>query len=83
VKVACEFFIEAEGDASLVSVETGIPGLYIDLTADEGLEYIQKRSALLSSNLSRCCKIIDEIEGHISTITRTLPQELDIQEPFT
>ena len=83
VKVACEFFMEAEGDASLVAVETGIPGLYIELTPEEGLEYIHKKQDLLQSNLSRCVKILEEIEGHISTITRSMPSELDIQEKFT
>ena len=75
--------MEAEGDASIVAVETGIPGLYIELTPEEGLEYIHKKQDLLQSNLSRCVKILEEIEGHISTITRSMPSELDIQEKFT
>lgn len=83
VKVACEFFMEAEGQADKISIETGIPGLYLDLTPSEGIEYIQKKQSLLQEQLNRCKSAIDQIEGHISTITQSLgpmSELIDIKE---
>lgn len=83
VKVACEFFMEAEGQVDKISIETGVPGLYIDLTPAEGIDYIQKKQALLQEQLTRCKSAIDQIEGHISTITQSLgpmSELIDIKE---
>lgn len=85
VKVGCEYFMQAEGDPSYISVETGIPGLYIDLTPTESLVYIQKREQLLMEKLGRCVKTLNDIQAHIQTITSTMPSfsECDIQEPIS
>ncbi|OMJ95550.1 hypothetical protein SteCoe_959 [Stentor coeruleus] len=85
VKVGCEYFMQAEGDPSYISVETGISGLYIDLTPNESLVYIQKREQLLMEKLDRCTKTLNDIQAHIQTITSAMPLfgEHDIQEPIT
>jgi len=85
VKVACEFFMHAEGPADKISIETGVPGLYIELSPTEGIEYIRKKQGLLQGQLLRCKSQIESIEGHIATITQSIgpmTDLVDIQEPF-
>ena len=84
VKVGCEFFMQAEGNADFVAVETGVPGLYIELTPIEGLEYIEKRQISLQEKLIKCIRYLEEVQMHIETISKTLIniREIDIQEPL-
>ena len=84
VKIGAEFYMEAEGDVNYISVETGVPGLYIDLAPAEAMEYIPKRENILAEKLNRSNHHINEIQLHISSIHKTLPLigEINIEEPL-
>jgi prefoldin subunit 5 len=78
--------MEAEGLIDLVSVETGVPGLYVDLYPTEAIEYIKKKEILLQDRLNICNNNITQIQQHIEAITRSIPvfgNEVDINEPMT
>jgi hypothetical protein len=83
VKIGCEFFMQAEGTAEFISVETGVPGLFIDLTPEETLGFIKKRQKSLQLKLERCGKHLQDVQMHIDTINRSisLMGEIDIKEP--
>ena len=83
MKIGCEFFMETEGDASFVSVETGVPGLFVDLRPNEAVEYICKRETLLQEKISRIERYINEVNLHIQALTQRFPgNTVDIQEPI-
>lgn len=83
VKIGCEFYMEAEGNVDFVAVETGVPGLFIELNPNEALEYIPKREKFLEERLERCNHCINDIQQHIDTINRSLSRsgEVNIEEP--
>ena len=82
VKVGCEFFMECEGDLDFISIETGVPGLYIDLNIEEGLEFIPKREGLLQERLNRTSFYINDVQQHIHTIQSSIGTigEMNIEE---
>ena len=84
VKVGCEFFMDCEGDTSLISIETGVNGLYIDLNPEEALEYIPKREEILQERLNKCNNNIDYVQQHIQVMrsTMNIMEEANIKEPI-
>lgn len=86
VNLGCEFYVKAKADIDLISVETGIPGLYIELGVDEALEYIEKHEIIIKEKLERYSNAVDQIQQHIDAFSQALralsanDQEIDIRE---
>lgn len=62
----------AKGNTDKVSVETGVEGLYIELTIPEGIEYIEKRKQLLQEKVGRFSNQAHKIQSHIEAFTKSL-----------
>ncbi|CAG9315702.1 unnamed protein product [Blepharisma stoltei] len=87
INIGCEFYVKAKADIDLISVETGIPGLYIELKPDEALEYIDKREVIIKEKLERYSDAAIQIQQHIDAFSQALrvlgnnnPQEVEIRE---
>lgn len=72
VNIGMDFYIQANGSIDLITVETGVEGLSIEMTVDETLEYISKEETLLNDKIHQLTDRAANIRAHINTVSSTL-----------
>jgi prefoldin subunit 5 len=71
VNIGMDFYVQAKGNVELITVETGVEGLSIEMTVDEALEYITKEETLLNDKIAQLTDRAANIRAHINTVRST------------
>ena len=68
VDLGCGVYAQAKCDTSRVVVQTGVPGLLLELTPEETQVYIAQRLPLLQERVEQLTSQASEVRAHIHTV---------------
>ena len=68
VELGCGVYAQAKCDSSRVVVQTGVPGLLLELSPAEAQLYISQRLPLLQQRAEQLSVQASEVRAHIHTV---------------